>query len=291
MALSTEKFLTPQVGTAKHPTDFSIPILMYHEVTKPERVEQIAQKTQRSFIVTIEQFAMQMEWLGANGFSAISLAELLQIQSGARPLRPGEKPVVITFDDGFSGNYFHAFPILRRLNLSATIFIIVGRIGEPFYMTWQQLEALAGNGVDVQSHTMTHALLGQATMGQLIYELRESKREIEKRLGMPVHFISMPHGSCHKDFAVVANDYGYRGGCTSEVAYAGARSSPFALPRLSVNSQYDLATFMSIAQSRPEFVNRNTAVRKAKRLIKNVVGEKNYNRAYHLIYGVQENIC
>jgi len=156
-------------------------------------------------------------------------------------------------------------------------------------MTWQQMETMAGNGIDVQSHTMTHALLGQATTGQLIYELRESKREIEKRLGTPVHFISMPHGSCHKEFAKTANDYGYHGGCTSEIAYAEAQSSPFALPRISVNSQYNLATFMSIAQSSPEFVNRNAAARKMKRIIKNFVGEKNYNRAYHLIYGVQEN--
>ena len=290
MASSTENFLAPQAGAAKPPTDFSIPILMYHEVAEPQHVEQVAQKTQRSFILAVSQFETQMQWLVDNGFSAISLSELLKIQSGTRPLRPTEKPIVITFDDGFAGNYFQALPILRRFNLTATVFIIVNRIGEPFYMTWPQLEKMADHGIEIQSHTMSHALLGQATMGQLIYELRESKRTVEKKLGTPVHFISMPHGSCHKDFARVANDYGYRGGCTSEIAYAGAQSSPFALPRISVNSQYNLVTFMSIAQSSPEFVNCNATTRKAKRMIKNVVGEKNYNRAYHLIYGVQENI-
>jgi len=290
MAPSTKNFLAPQAGMNKTAADFSIPILMYHEVAKPERVEQIAQKTQRTFIVTIEQFETQMEWLVNNGFSAISLTEVLQIQSGAHALRPGEKPVVITFDDGFAGNYFHAFPILRRLNLTATIFVVVNHVGEPFYLTWQQMETMAGNGIDIQSHTMTHALLGQASTGQLIYELRESKREIENKLGTPVHFISLPHGSCHQEFAKVARDYGYRGGCTSELAFAGLHSPAFALPRICVNSQYDLATFMSIAQSNPEFVNRKAVSRKIKRAIKNFVGEKNYNRAYHLIYGVQENI-
>jgi len=286
MTSFTEKFFVSQAGATKSPAALRLPILMYHEVAKPERVGQIAQKTQRSFIMAVQQFETQMHWLVDHGFSAISLTELLQIQSGTRPLRPAEKPVVITFDDGFVGNYFHAFPILRRLDLTATIFIIVNRIGEPFYMTWQQMEEMAGNGIDIQSHTMTHALLGQATRGQLIYELRESKREIENKIGKPVHFISMPHGSCHKDFKKVAADYGYLGGCTSEIAYAGAHSSPFALPRISVNSQYNLATFRSIVQSSPEFVNRNAAARKVKRLIKNLVGEKNYNRAYHLIYGV-----
>ena len=155
-------------------------------------------------------------------------------------------------------------------------------------MTWQQMETMAGSGVDIQSHTMTHALLGQASMGQLIYELKESKREIEKNLGIPVHFISMPHGSCHKDLAKVANDHGYHGGCTSEIAYAGAQSAPFALPRISVNSRYDLSTFIGIVQSSPEFINRNATARQVKRMIKKFVGEKNYNRAYHLIYGVQE---
>lgn len=290
MASATKNFLAPQVGAAKPTTDFSIPILMYHEVTEPAHVAQVAQKTQRSFILTINQFETQMQWLADNGFSAISLAELLQIQSGARVLRPNEKPVVITFDDGFSGNYSCALPILRRLNLIATIFIIVNRVGAPFYMTWPQLAEMAEHGIDIQSHTMSHALLGQATIGQLIYELSESKHTVEKKLGTTVSFLSMPHGSCHQDFAKVAREYGYHGGCTSEIAYAGAQSSAFALPRISVNSQYDLPTFMSIAQSSSEFINCNAAARKVKSVIKNLIGEKNYNRAYHLIYGVQENI-
>ncbi len=288
MASSTKELLTLRAGAIKSAAEWSIPVLMYHEVAKPERVEQIALKTQRTFIVTIEQFETQMEWLVDNGFSAISLNELLALQSGMRALRPGEKPVVITFDDGFSGNYFHAFPILQRLNLTATIFVVVNRVGEPLYLTWEQMETMAGNGIDIQSHTMTHSLLGQASTGQLIYELRESKREIEKALETPVRFISLPHGSCHKEFAKVARDYGYCGGCTSEIAYANAHSPAFALPRICVNSQYNLATFMSIAQSSPEFINRDAASRKIKRAVKSFVGEKNYNRAYHLIYGVQE---
>ena len=291
LASSTENFLARQAASVKQATAFSIPILMYHEVAEPQQVEQISQKTQRSFILAVNQFEAQMQWLVDNGFSAISLSELLKIQSGARLLRPAEKPVVITFDDGFAGNYFQALPILRRCNLTATIFIIVNRIGAPFYMTWPQLEKMADHGIEIQSHTMSHALLGQATMGQLIYELRESKRSVEKKLGTPVHFISMPHGSCHKDFAKVAKDCGYQGGCTSEIAYAGTESSAFALPRISVNSQYNLATFMNIAQSSPEFVNRHAAARKVKKIVKNIVGEKNYNRAYHLIYGVQENVA
>jgi len=112
MASFTENFLAPQAGA----TELSIPILMYHEIAPPERVEAIAQKTQRSFIVTIEQFETQMQWLVDNGFRAVTLADLPQILSGTRPRRPGEKPVIITFDDGFAGNYFHAFPVLRRLN-------------------------------------------------------------------------------------------------------------------------------------------------------------------------------
>lgn len=290
MVPSTKNFLASPVGATVPVAELSIPILMYHEVATPEHLEEIAQKTQRTFIVTIEQFETQMEWLVRNGFNAISLSDLLQLQSGARVLRPNEKPIIITFDDGFSGNYLHAFPILRRLNLTATIFAVVNRIGTPFYLTWEEMKTMATDGIDIQSHTMTHALLGQASMGQLIYELRESKREIENKLGTPVHFISLPHGSCHPQFAKVAREYGYHGGCTSEIAYAGSHHSAFTLPRICVNSQYDLATFGSIAQSRPEFVNRSAATRKIKHALKNFVGEKNYNRAYHLIYGVQEKI-
>ncbi|MCG3121018.1 MAG: hypothetical protein ALAOOOJD_03952 [bacterium] len=269
-------------------TAFSIPILMYHEVTPEQQIVEVGKKTQRTFILSCEQFAKQMQWLVDNGFSAISLPTLLQILSDGHPLRAEKKSVVITFDDGFAGNYFHALPILKQFQLTATFFVIVTRIGQPFYMSWAQLAALVANGMPVQSHTMTHALLGQATPADLVYELKESKCQIEQHLQTPVHFISLPHGSYDGNFKAAAQECGYSGGCTSEIAYVDRQTDAYFLPRVCVNSQYDLSTFAKMVQCRSDFLKQQVAARKFKRWLRRVVGERNYNRAYHFIYSIEE---
>lgn len=272
----------------KPAADFEIPILMYHEVTTEQQIVQVGKKTQRTFIVSRDQFTGQMRWLVDNGFSTISLSELLQILSDDRQPRPEKKFVAITFDDGFAGNYFYALPILKQLQLTATFFVIVSRIGQPFYMSWLQLAELIDNGMAVQSHTMTHALLGQVTPSGLVYELRESKRQLEQHLQTPVHFVALPHGSYEGNFKTVAQECGYAGGCTSEIAYVDRQTDAYFLPRLCVNSQYDLSTFAHVVQCRPDFLKQQVTARKFKRWLRHVVGEKNYNRAYHFIYGIEE---
>lgn len=269
--------------------ELNIPILMYHEITAERLIASVSKKTQRTFILPYQAFSTQMQWLVDNGFAAISLPALLQILAGVRRL-PLEKKkiIVITFDDGFAGNYFYALPILKELHLTATFFVIVNRIGLPFYMSWPQLAALIENGMDVQSHTMTHALLGQATLSRLMYELRESKCQLEENLHTPVDFVSLPHGSYQNNFKAAAQECGYAGACTSEIAYVGWQTDAYSLPRHAISSRYDLLAFTNLAHCRPEFLKQQLTASKFKRLLRRIVGEKNYNRAHHFVYNIEE---
>lgn len=101
-------------------------------------------------------FERQMEYLAQRGYHTVTLDELNEWQLGLRELPP--QPVVITFDDADRSVYDYAFPVLRRLGLRATVFVVTGRVGtrwgEVEVLDWARLREMQESGVfDVQSHT------------------------------------------------------------------------------------------------------------------------------------------
>ena len=105
---------------------------------------------------------------------------------------------MVTFDDGYADNADLAAPILRRLGIPATFFIISGRIdstndwdppGSPLAgrptMSWTDLAELAADGVAIGAHTIVHPRLGALDRDRAERELRDSRAELEAQLGVP----------------------------------------------------------------------------------------------------------
>jgi len=267
---------------------FGVPVLMYHEVTNEDRVNLLSKKIQHSFIITQQRFAEQMQWLHTEGFSTLSLYELLAILRREKSGAPLVRSVVLTFDDGFEGNYKYALPILQRYGFSATFFVIVNKVGTPFMMDWRQLREINEAGMYVQSHTMTHPLLGLLNSQKIMYELDESKRQLEDRLQSPVDFVSLPNGSYNELYKDIAAEVGYLGGCTSDIAIVQYNSDPFFLPRIVVNSKYNLDEFSQIAEGKHGFINKMLFKKRYKNIVKKFIGEHAYNRLYNFIFRIEE---
>lgn len=123
-----------------------LPILMYHDLC-PDT------ETPGRYAVTASRFREDMQWLRENGYTAMVAADLVAAQrSGKYP----EKPVLITFDDGYRSNYTIAYPILSEQGLKATVCVVGTFLDDPkdVYMTWEQAAVLQESGViDIQSHT------------------------------------------------------------------------------------------------------------------------------------------
>lgn len=100
----------------------------------------------------------------------------------------------VTFDDGYADAYTKALPVLRRLGVPATVFVIVARVNEPGFMSWEQLRVLRRVGWDVASHTMSHAELTDLTPGGLERELAKAKKTLMEQLGTPVPCVAYPFG-------------------------------------------------------------------------------------------------
>lgn len=268
-------------------SSIQVPILMYHEVSIPEKFPALSKKTQHSFILKTDQFELQLQLLYDLGYQSWSLQELVSWLSGNQPNSMPAKPIILTLDDGFAGNYEFAFPILQKYGFEATFFVIVNKIGQSYMMTWQHLRELNDAGMSVQSHTMNHRLLGLFGSDEITKELTTSKQELEQRLSRPVDFISLPFGSFNKQYRKIAIDTGYLGGCTSEFGLNDLDCDRFFLRRIPVKSTHSFRHFSRIAEVNKLFFTKTMLKQKVKKVIKKTVGEQHIYNMYNYIFRLE----
>lgn len=140
---------------ASAPSGIPVPVLMYHSLLKD---------TSRTgtYVVTPDQFESDMRWLQDHGYTTVHMADLIAYVQNGTPLP--DKPVVITFDDGYYNNYVYAYPILQRLGMKGVLSVI-GRYTDLYsgvdennayysHCTWDQLKEMQDSGVmEIQNHT------------------------------------------------------------------------------------------------------------------------------------------
>lgn len=202
-------------------------------------------------------FDTQMKFLAESGCITITPDELYAGLNGEIELPP--KPVLITFDDGYIDNYTNAFPILKKYNLRATIFVIPSFTSVyPTYMTWEQLKEMEANGITIESHTFSHPKLEELPDDEIRNELLNSKALLEENLGHPIEFIAYPTGTYNLHIASIAQDSGYKGAFTIKYGVVDKGSNFFALERVPIfntaqNTMKDFYERIAWRQSFEEF--------------------------------------
>lgn len=148
-ALTTAALL---VGLTGWTMAVELPILMYHDLTEDEAAT-------NSMTVTVERFRLDMEFLQQSGYTPLLPADLIEIQNGRQAMP--DRPVMITFDDGYRSNYDYAYPVLQQTGMRAAIAVIAYNI-LPAYsddagrhtLTWSELREMHESGVfEIGSHT------------------------------------------------------------------------------------------------------------------------------------------
>jgi peptidoglycan/xylan/chitin deacetylase (PgdA/CDA1 family) len=217
------------------PETAGVKVLMYHWVDRHP-----GQKL-RKWGLTPEAFEAQMSALAEGGYRVLSLDEVLQVVRGERPSSP--KAVALTFDDGYLGLLDYALPILNRFGFRATFFLVSDRMGGTntwdarhgdrprSLMGWSEAAALAGQGMEIGSHSRTHPFLTNLSEPEMESEIRGSKETIEDRLGRPVRYFSYPHGLHDSRCRRLVAAAGYAGAFSSLDGGNGAGMDPFSLRR------------------------------------------------------------
>jgi peptidoglycan/xylan/chitin deacetylase (PgdA/CDA1 family) len=190
-------------------------ILMYHAVggagERPSR-----------YVVPVKRFERQMKWLKRRRYNVISLDEYVRYRSEFR-VPPG-KTVVVTFDDGYVDNFALAEPILERLGLPATVFLVSSAEGRN---TWSTGDGLAnrplialedarralGGAFTFGAHTRTHPKLPELSAEEAEREIAGSKEELEAALGVPLTTFAYPYGRVNPAVRELVGDAGFSGAC------------------------------------------------------------------------------
>jgi peptidoglycan/xylan/chitin deacetylase (PgdA/CDA1 family) len=219
-----------------------IPILMYHQIDELTRPDE----PMRGLVVSPSRFAAHMRMIRRLGFIGLSMAEISDCWHRGKRI-PG-RVVGITFDDGYENNLIHASPALRACGFSATCYVVSGLVGQTNawdgpkgiptkrLMDWSQLAEWQAQGMDVGSHTHTHANLKTLDSQAVLDEMANSRTLLQKKLGIDAaqHFC-YPYGSYDTRALETAMELGYRTATTTVRARATTDDSPFELPRVLVS--------------------------------------------------------
>ena len=193
-----------------------IPVLLYHDV-------QTSYAPDKAVItITPQRFEEHIVAILKSGYTPVSFEDVYNASKGIYSLP--SKPIIISFDDGYDTNYKYAFPIIKKYNVKATIFVVVETVGQVLetsvHFNWDEAKIMQQSGlVSIQSHTYTHPDSVTLNSFQLEKELRLSKYLIEKNLGTKCNVVAFPYGSCDNRVVDAAKRAGYK--VTAQVGEIG----------------------------------------------------------------------
>lgn len=212
-----------------------LPIVMYH------RVSDKALPNDGGRVLPTLEFEEQLMLLRDEGYTTLLACEYQKILSGE--MECPEKPIMLTFDDGYDDNLLEAYPLLRRYRMKANFYIITGSIGAMGHMTESQLIRIDPRYVEIGSHTVNHCALRNCSRNRLIRELVDSRLALEFMLGREVKSFAFPYGAYDELAIEIVKGAGYEIAFTTERGLNDWAGSPHELKRVTVARGMPLSVF------------------------------------------------
>jgi len=235
-------------NNAVYAEEITIPILTYHNFTIEEG---------SSYKINIVEFEKQMDYLAAYNYSVISLYELLK---GLRDGQLPPKPIVITIDDGFKSTFTLAYPVLKKYNFPATLFLYTNFIEKNNgSLTWEEIREMTKNNIEIGSHTLSHCNLlkyekdenYEAYLARIRREIFLSKEILESKIEDKVKFFAYPYGTYSSTIKDLAIQAGYEGILNANSMNNTLDVDSFSLNRQIIFGQSSFNSFIQILNQRP----------------------------------------
>jgi len=183
---------------------------------------------------------------------------------------------ILTFDDGYLSDYEIVFPLLLEYGVSATFFLITSRIGQPGFLSWDQIEEMHRYGMSLGSHSVSHSPMTSLSYDDAETEFKNSKSILEDRLGGQIHSFSYPEGACSKRLHEIGLGCGYNYLFTSKHGVASRQSN--VLPRNSIHSGMGLNDVLSVMSPNKKMKFLWFLEELFKEPVKNIIGYGNYDQ-------------
>lgn len=233
--------LKPGVAVVHRAADvkYSVPegvsVLMYH---------MIGDEQGNAAIMTEANLRIQMNYLRDHGYHPITMQELYDYVAKGAPLP--EKPVCITFDDGYLDSYTIVYPLMKEYGFPWTLFLITDDVGKPYNrMTWDQLKEMANShAVTIASHTLSHPKLHNlATRAEKEKEIVEANKALKYQLGIDNVWLAYPYGDYDDEVIDICKKAGIKMAVTTDAGRVHVGSFPYDLKRAYIGNDISIARF------------------------------------------------
>jgi peptidoglycan/xylan/chitin deacetylase (PgdA/CDA1 family) len=222
-------------------------VLMYHKV-----IDTAGIKPMHQIHVTKNRFEAQLVLLLEKGYTPITFADLSGYYNNKTPLP--EKPVILTFDDGYKNNYDFAFPLAKKYKIKFVVFCMGKKAERNFWdsedkeffselLSPEEIKEMSDYGIEIGSHTINHKKLSSLTKNEITCELEDSKKYLESITGKPVISLAYPYGDVDEKVKIIAGQTGYEFGIATTTGPLNFFKDRFEIRRIPVFPDTDLIGF------------------------------------------------
>jgi peptidoglycan/xylan/chitin deacetylase (PgdA/CDA1 family) len=213
---------------AREPDRRPVPILEYHALgpVGPGYPE---------LYLSRRAFTRQIDWLARHHYQPVTLDRTWAAWHGRARLPA--RPVVLTFDDGYPGDWRVALPVLRRRHWRGVLNLQVGALLP------KHVRDLVAAGWEVDPHTFTHPDLTTASGARLRHEITESRASIRAMFDVAANFFCYPSGRYDRAVVAEVRRAGYHGAETERYGLARPRQR-YGLDRIEILASDGLAGFV-----------------------------------------------
>lgn len=186
--------------------NYRVPIFLYHYI---EYVKDKGDTIRSSLNIVPTVFEEQIKTLKDAGYMFVTPSYLSMALEGK--FKPVEKMVILSFDDGYMDFYTDVFPILKKENVKAVVYIVPNFLDRPNYMyTWQLKEIAKSNLIEIGAHTMDHVWLKGMDPQRAQNEITESRVALQNLLNLPIDSFAYPYGAFDEVTLSLVRNAGFR---------------------------------------------------------------------------------
>ncbi|MGD9625485.1 MAG: polysaccharide deacetylase family protein [Arcobacter sp.] len=219
-------------------------ILMYHSIS-----EHVGNEKHNKWRVKPNDFEKQMHWFYKNNWKSFTISELVKLDEIP------EKSFVITFDDGYEDNYLNAFPILKKYNFKATIYLVPNQKTNYWeekntsvlsnLLNEKQILEMQNSGlIEFGSHTLSHVNLSTINDEQLLNELKKSKEEVEKITNQECEAFAYPYGKFDDKIVQAVKNVGYKNATVVKRGLFEQNDDVFTIKRVGILGTESFVDFL-----------------------------------------------
>lgn len=233
-----------------------VPVLMYHEIAD-------AKATASPLAVAPDVFASQLAYLRQAGFHTLTAGELAAFLADGVGELP-ERPVVLTFDDGYRDFYTDGLPVIKQNGFTGTLFQTTGWVGKEggtqHMLNWRELAEIDQAGIEIGAHTVKHPQLDLLPEKELRDELGISKNALEDHLGFAVPGLAYPFGYSSPKVIEVARELGYTYAYAVGNDFTTSAADKFTFPRLTVSRATTMDEFRHVVNGKDTLTVRRSRI-------------------------------